>query len=212
MADYMLDFSTEEDVQSEEAGGGNYWPRRAQMAENVTLATAEIVIDKWQDTAIMDLFWADKDGRLLKHRLWGLQAPTEQTDDALQAFEKSKKSFQKNIKHILTKYMTDENYQKVRATLKGTMEQIFTRVKDILVKVKAGDTPVRLKVVLNADDFPKVPSYVPYVELMTVPTAETKLKFTDFDKTVRSSAGAEASQESVLNAAGGGEESDDLPF
>jgi len=82
-----------------------------------------------------------------------------------------------------------------------------------MLTVNACNTkPVRLKLVYNNKGFLTVPPYVPFMELMSVPTADSKLNLNPgFDALTRPE--ADTPQEMMTDASTDeSDESDDLPF
>jgi hypothetical protein len=88
----------------------------------------------------------------------------------------------KRFKHIITKYVPKENFEGFTVQ---NFEEFVKKSIAILGKKHVG-VKVRLKVTLNNANYTSLPNYTPFVELMSVPKAESVLNInTAMDKMVK---------------------------
>ena len=119
-------------------------------------------------------------------------------------FESKKKSQLTRLKHLVTKY-TPEGTQLPQA---NTFPELWAGVRDLLGQNNCRSTPMRLKLVFNDKGYLTVPKYVPYLESMTVPKTESKLKLDrGFDNLIKSK--PDTMKSSSAEQAG---DTDELPF
>jgi hypothetical protein len=90
----------------------------------------------------------------------------------------SKKANQiKRVKHIVTKFISEEVYDVTATSYKEFYEKTVTLLKDNYKNVK-----VRIKIVLNNNNYTTLPNYTPFIERMDVPKDKTKLDIYTIDK------------------------------
>lgn len=122
----------------------------------------------------------------------------------------------KRFKHIITKYVAKEKFEGFTA---NGFEDFVNKSKQILGNSYVG-VKVRLKVTLNNTNYTSLPNYTPFIELMSVPKAESVLSInTAMDKMVKDKADVEPTTNSNPFAAVKGEtwpteitSEDDMPF
>jgi hypothetical protein len=88
----------------------------------------------------------------------------------------------KRFKHIITKYVPKEKYEGFTAQ---NFEDFVKKSINILGKHYVG-IKVRLKITLNNANYTSLPNYTPFIELMSVPKADSVLSInTAMDKMVK---------------------------
>ena len=88
----------------------------------------------------------------------------------------------KRFKHIITKYVPKSNYEGFTA---NGFEDFVKKSIQILGNKHVG-VKVRIKVTLNNANYTSLPNYTPFIELMSVPKAESTLSInTAMDKMVK---------------------------
>ena len=88
----------------------------------------------------------------------------------------------KRFKHIITKYVPKENFEGFTV---NNFEEFVKKSIQILGKKYVG-VKVRLKVTLNNANYTSFPNYTPFIELMSVPKADSVLSInTAMDKMVK---------------------------
>lgn len=107
------------------------------------------------------------------------------------------------LKHLATKFVSPEE-----AEISASSYADFCRQYVNLMNKADLTTPLRMKVVLNGQNYASVPLYAPFVELMTV--EKTALTIGRYDKIVATSSSDSVSDTGALIEAGKVE--DDLPF
>lgn len=123
----------------------------------------------------------------------------------------------KRVKHIVTKFVPEEQYEFNANSFKDFCEKTISILGD-----KYKGKKVRIKVVYNYNNYTTLPNYVPFIEQMEVKKEESKIEVLSIDKMVKDKAdnepkttanpfeSAPATDDSVKE--GSGEETDDLPF
>lgn len=153
---------------NEEQGGGNYF--NVGIHENVTLK--DITLEEASNgNPYLKFHFEGEKGEEVSHTEWPIAA-----DDA--NFEKKVKNFLIRIKHICTKFVPAEAVNISAPTFEAFANQVIALVKPNLTKTK-----VRIKLIYNYRNYVSMPKYVPFIEAMSVPKANSKLKIDpDFDK------------------------------
>jgi len=129
------------------------------------------------------VFHFEKDGKKLSHTEW---KPRDVDPDKLV----NKQANQiKRVKHIVTKYISEDAYTFEAADFKGFCESTITLLGQSYVGKK-----VRLKVVYSFNNYTSLPNYVPFIETMDIPTEKTKLEILSIDKMVKTQADVERPQ------------------
>jgi hypothetical protein len=128
----------------------------------------------------------------------------------------------KRFKHIITKYVPKEKFEGFTAQ---DFEDFVTKSKQILGNKYIG-VKVRLKVTLNNSNYTSLPNYTPFIELMSVPKADSVLSInTAMDKMIKDKPDVETTSSpnpfAVVNLATAAKDlevlqnttsEDDLPF
>lgn len=89
-------------------------------------------------------------------------------------------NFNVRLKHIATKFVSEEEAN-IQASSYADFCQKYVA---LLSKPEFAKIPVRLKVTLNTNDYSQLPKYPPFIEEMSVPREQTKLRITNYDKVV----------------------------
>lgn len=246
-AEMQFNMSESEAVQSE-GTDMNYWPREASIVENVYVDAEKTAVITVDDKLYLDVYLVAGANSVATHpnntttalgvgaELKWRQFPITLKEDSVQAREEATKkwtSFQKRHKHLLTKFVTEEVFEGWRTgsdgqgkRFDGGFAKLFDITAKILKKYAKSTTMLRVKVVLNDEDYATIPNYVPFLEPMSVAKADSVLKFVpSMDKLTRTTGnGGGASAGANNNAAirneggapamnvAGGEDDDDLPF
>lgn len=118
--------------------------------------------------------FSDPEGKTVSKTEW---EPTGPEDDVLL---KKVQNQAKRIKHIMTKYMSEDatkieidtdNWTKYASTVKAKLDPLIKGIK------------VRVKAVYDNQGYVALPNYVPFIERMDV--EKTSLDITSFDKMTR---------------------------
>ena len=95
----------------------------------------------------------------------------------------------KRLKHILSKFVPEGTV----LPQAQTFPEMWTAIENLLKQHQANTKPLRVKLVYNDKGFLTVPKYVPFMELMSVPAEQSKLKLDpNFDAVVRPSSDSAA--------------------
>lgn len=192
-----------------EGSGGNFDPSKifgfSVIEDNQIVKTLDGVLISGFDTGVsnsgskfFDIKLTDSNGNESNMREY-------EPDSSRQDYAKKCKSQQTRLKHILTKYVPEGTALPAAATF----PELWEAIKGLLIANSCNTKPMRLKLVYNAKGFLTVPPYVPFLESMNVPAAETKLNLNPgFDTLSRPQADAPAP--AMADAAAAGD--DDLPF
>lgn len=206
----MLDLNNDEI--KEEGSSGSFDPSKifgfSVIEDNVIVKTLEGVLVSGFDTGesstgskYFDIKLTDSNGNESNMREY---EPDASRDD----YARKCKSQQTRLKHILTKFVPEGTALPAAATF----PELWDGIKNMLTVNACNTKPVRLKLVYNNKGFLTVPPYVPFMELMSVPTADSKLNLNPgFDALTRPE--ADTPQEMMTDASTDeSDESDDLPF
>ena len=173
--------------------------------EDVELVGVEYKVSPEGNNEFM-VFHFEKDGKRLSHTEW---KPRDVDPEKL---ENKQANQIKRIKHIVTKFISEDVFVFEAADFKGFCE---TTIK-LLGSSYAGKK-VRLKVVYSFNNYTSLPNYVPFIESMSVPKDKSKLEILSIDKMERSQADVERPQTNPFEGDSEGDMnkndgSDDLPF
>lgn len=147
--------------------------------ENVNLIGVEYKVVPENGNEFM-VFHFEKDGKKLSHTEW-------KPKDADQSKLENKTLNQiKRVKHIVTKFIPKDLYVFDAVDFKSFCEATIRLLGNSYVGKK-----VRIKVVYSNNNYTSLPNYVPFIEEMSVPVAETKLEILSIDKMTRDKADAE---------------------
>lgn len=90
----------------------------------------------------------------------------------------------KRLKHILSKFVPEGT----PLPQAQTFPELWTAIENLLRQHQANTKPFRLKLVYNDKGYLTVPKYVPFIESMSIPEEQSKLKLDPkFDAVVRPS-------------------------
>lgn len=197
MALFGFDESTEEG--SNQQGGG--FISEAGIYDNMYLT--DIYHDKGSnETVFIHMEFEDDDGRTMSHRYYDPSNNDKPEQDAAK---------QMSIFKGLSKAIIGA--EKFPAC--DTYEEFAQKFTEGLKKQRPdfSSIPMRVKVVLKQNDFPKLPSYPKVFEPMDVPKEQSELQMMRYDKTEKTGADNESSgqQEGGL-LSGGGSSSEEDPF
>lgn len=179
--------------------------------ENVMLT--DITIDKSPTGKdYLSFTFTSEDGRQLTKTEW---QPTIKDDQGQDILLSKIKNQAKRIKHIMTKYMSvDET--KIEYNYNQWVKYA-SAVKAKLDPVK-GNSKMRIKATYDTKGYVTLPNYVPFIESMAIPKADSELKILSSDKKERSQANGDVEVptsnpfEDTFTAATSGDKSEDLPF
>lgn len=153
---------------------------------------------------LLQYHFRDKDGNVLKPIIWELDPeriqkmaedyPKEHKSNneekgykkgqfitPEQAVEIASERFNVFHKHILTKFVDE---QTIIEGQKGVNSYATFAKSVVSILEKADLTPVRLKVVYDSKGkWSQLPNFPPFIELMSVPKSESRLRMTSFDNT-----------------------------
>lgn len=107
-------------------------------------------------------------------------------------------TFKQKVKHIATKYVSEEEL--TEATRGVTSYAEFSRAYAALFTEEAiaAGNPVRLKVVPNKQGYATLPRYTPFIESMSVPKEKSKLQMTEYEKNLIAQTDESASADDPL--------------
>jgi hypothetical protein len=216
-----VDFSDDSYNVSGEGSDKKFWPKKAMLVSNVVINTAmsEVKTTKTGKTYLR-LFletttkseMKDFTGSLCNEGgqlgaiapqlplRWDIYmpAPPTKTDANKHEYEKlvekwqdKMKKFLSRLKHLLTKYVTEEKFEKWRAnkSFNKPPQELFPAILKILRDSKAEKTLIRVKTIISEEGWAEIPMYPSYLETMeSAPSWEDskerdKLKFDpDFDR------------------------------
>lgn len=166
--------------------------------ENVELTGVEYKTSPEGGNEFM-VFHLEKDGKKLSHTEW---KPRDIDPDKLA----NKQTNQiKRVKHIVTKFISEDNFVFEAADFKGFCESTIA----ILGKSYVGKK-VRLKVVYSFNNYTSLPNYVPFIESMEVAASKTGLEILSIDKMTKTQADRETPQTNPF--ANESDPTNDLPF
>jgi len=125
-------------------------------------------------------------------------------DQTREGWEKKQKSQITRLKHIVSKFAPEGTALPSAATF----PELWTAIENLMKANQCNTKPLRLKLTYNRGGYLAVPAYVPFMELMTVPAADTKLRLSDFDTLVR----PQKDNPANVMASSGGAATTDAPF
>ena len=146
--------------------------------ENVTLT--EIKIEKSPTGKdFLALTFTSEDGKQLTKTEWQPTIKDDQGHDILLSKIKNQAI---RVKHIMTKYMPEED-TKVEYNYDQWIKYA-SAVKAKLDPVK-GTSKMRIKATYDTKGYVTLPNYVPFIESMAIPTADSELEILSNDKRER---------------------------
>jgi len=135
------------------------------------------------------VFTFEKDGKNVSLTEW---APSDADPEKLE-----NKTFNqiKRVKHIVTKFISDEQFVFEVKDFKSFCENTMRILGKNYV-----NKAVRIKVVYNNSNYTSLPKYTPFIEKMEVPKEKSKLSVLSIDKMVRDKADVETPQANPFEA------------
>jgi hypothetical protein len=164
-------FGFDSTTKSEETATGKFIP--AGINENVKLK--EITYNNGETfggTEVIEFVFEDSLGRTVNRRYFD---PSKTQYDV----EKAMAKFNRICKNVATKFL-GENFEMAGApNFKAFVDAYIAALQPHF-----GTGDLRLKVILNKSDYPTLPNYAPFCELMSVPADQSKLKINPtYDRT-----------------------------
>ena len=146
--------------------------------ENVLLTNVEYKTSEAGNDYLVFTF--EKEGRKVNLTEW---KPSDTEPEKLANKETNQG---RRVKHIVTKFISEDAYIIEGADFKSFCEDTVRLLGDAYKGVK-----VRIKVIYNYNNFTTLPRYVPFIEQMSVPKAESKLEILSIDKMTKDRADTE---------------------
>ena len=146
--------------------------------EDVTLNSAEYKVSDAGNEFLV--FHFERDGKKIDHTEW------KPNDADPQKLENKELNQIKRVKHIVTKFIPEDQYVFQASDFKSFCENTVKLLGNAYV-----GKLVRLKVIYNFNNYTSLPNYVPFIETMEVPKAESKLETLSIDKMTKDRADAE---------------------
>lgn len=115
------------------------------------------------------VFHFEKDGKNLSHTEW------KPKDEDPEKLENKRKNQIKRVKHIVTKFITEDEFVFNASDFKSFCENTIR-----LLGNRFQGKRIRLKVIYSYNNFTSLPNYVPFIESMDV--QPTKLEILSIDK------------------------------
>lgn len=147
------------------------------------------------------VFHFEKDGKALSHTEW------EPSDDDPQKLENKTNNQIKRIKHIVTKFIPEDQYiidvEDFKAFCESTLNLLGQNYLEKLV---------RLKVVYNFNNYTSLPNYTPFIEKMEVTKDKSRLEIISIDKMTRDRPDVEQTQTNPFEVKTENSKAGDLPF
>jgi len=161
---------------------------------NVSMETAS------NGNSFLKFSFTAPDGSALSHLEWPIDVNNE-------GWEKKAQSQMKRVKHIMTKFLTEDKAVVNAQDFEGFCQQVIALLGNTYVGKK-----LRVKTVYSYNNYVSIPKYVPFLEDMSVD--KTKLNITNFDKMEKDEAENPSSLTSTAPSNGAVTEpaSSDLPF
>jgi hypothetical protein len=150
--------------------------------EDVELVGVEYKVSPEGNNEFM-VFHFEKDGKKLSHTEW---KPRDVDPEKL---ENKQANQIKRIKHIVTKYISEDVFVFEVADFKAFCDSTINLLGSNYVGKK-----VRLKVVYSFNNYTSLPNYVPFIEPMATPKDKTKLEILSIDKMTKTQADVEKPQ------------------
>lgn len=126
------------------------------------------------------VFHFEKEGKTLSHTEW---KPKDVDPEKL---ENKTNNQIKRVKHIVTKFISEELYTFEVNDFKSFCLQTIKLLGDSYVGKK-----VRIKVVYSFNNYTSLPNYVPFIEKMEIPKEKSKLEILSIDKMTKERADVE---------------------
>jgi hypothetical protein len=116
----------------------------------------------------------DEDGKTLTHTEW---KPTDLDPMVLQNKILNQ---MKRVRHIATKFVSNTEFTFTSNSFEDFSKKVISILENKFTGVK-----IRCKVVYNNSNFTTLPNYIPFMELMSIPKENTKLRISSIDKMVK---------------------------
>lgn len=121
-----------------------------------------------------------EDGKTLSHTEW------KPVDEDPEKLEQKQRNQIKRVKHIAKRFIDEEEFVFEAKDFKDFATQVIKLIGNKYKGIK-----LRIKVVYSWNNYTTLPNYMPFVENMTVPKADSVLKMTSIDKQTRDTADRE---------------------
>lgn len=112
----------------------------------------------------------------------------EPKDEDLVKFQSKTQNQIKRVHHLMTKFITKEEAELKANSFKEFAEAVIAKLSNKFVGVK-----LRIKVIYGWNDYTTLPKYTPFIELMSIPKEQSKLKISSIDKMTKDSKDKESS-------------------
>lgn len=161
-----------------EIGGGKF----IQVDRTTAIATGRFLEDlKYEETdrsKYLEIVVREKDGKTAARRYFepNIDGNIVKNEADL---EKSVNKFNTVIANLMRRFHGDDYTISGVSSFKEYCERVITDIKKVPDWNKK---ELRIKVVLNNNGFPTLPSYAPIFEDVSVPLADSKLKIGPYDK------------------------------
>ena len=169
------------------------------LTENVEMTDVAMDVATNGNSYLKYVFTAE-DGSMVSHFEW----PIDQNSEG---WEKRLQSQMKRVKHILTKFLAEEDVEITADSFETFGKQIIAKLGNSYVGKK-----LRVKTIYSYNNYVSIPKYVPFMEHMDV--EKSRLTITDFDKMEKDE--PENPQNLTTNVSGNGTSTEpaesDLPF
>lgn len=206
---YGFDTNTQETASNVPIGAG--------ITENVFLNEVKFTAMSEGKDPVLQVGFKTKTGEILNESFWAVDearvrgytndkphkkdnpslgfvkgAPITEDDAVKIAYD----TFNTNLKHIATKFVSDEE----AVINASSYNDLATKYVALLNKEEYKAIPLRLKVVLNNKDYSTLPRFAPFIERMdTVSAAQSRLRITQYDKIIPTTATSAPSDATGFN-------------
>ena len=164
---------------------------------NVSVETAS------NGNSFLKFSFTDSQGAHVSHLEWPI-------DTANEGWEKKMTSQMKRVKHIMTKFLSEDKVTINAQDFDGFCNQVIALLGNSYVGKK-----LRIKTVYSYNNYVSVPKYVPFMEVMDqIASDKSRLNITSFDKMEKDEADNPASLTSTAPSNGAATEPAEsgLPF
>jgi hypothetical protein len=168
-----MSYNITKDIPGESTG-----PRFIDVGIHENVEITEIRYDKTdKGNEFLAFTFLTEDGQTLSHTEW------KPVDDDPEKFEQKQRNQAKRVKHIAKRFIDEEQFVFVANDFKEFATKTISLIGDKFKGVK-----LRIKVVYSWNNYTTLPNYLPFIENMTVPKADSLLKITSIDKLTRDAA------------------------
>ena len=172
------------------------------LTENVEMTDVAMDVATNGNSYLKYVFTSE-DGSIVSHFEW----PIDQNSEG---WEKRLQSQMKRVKHILTKFLPEEDVEITADSFENFGKQVIAKLGNSYVGKK-----LRVKTVYSYNNYISVPKYVPFMEVIDdVDMSKSRLNVTSFDKMEKDEADNPAALTSTAPQNGAATEpaESDLPF